>query len=346
MKKLKLILVLFAAFTVIFQSCSSSDDVAEPQKSAALRIYLKEMKTAFNISRRASSADPEMCFEFVYPITLSYNNGTTIVVTNENELITILENESRDLYIDGISFPFDILVAGSNTPVTIANEDDFWNAIENCDIDTYDDSISGNDCFTFVYPFSLLTNNNQTIAITNESALLELLENINNDNYIIDFVYPFSVVFNNETVQIENAFEFEELIDDCSDFNCNCPDVYLPVCVNIGNETIEFTNACTAECAGFTSADFVDYRDNNNNNSFADVLENCLIISYPVQVQYNGAVVTAQNDAQLLQLFNPSQNQIPAFNYPITISFEDNPNVSYTVTNQIGLIELINIHCN
>jgi hypothetical protein len=341
MKKLKLILVLFAAFTVIFQSCSSSDDVAEPQKSAALRIYLKEMKSAFNISGRTSSADPEMCFEFVYPITLSYNNGTTIVVTNENELISILENESSDLYIDGISFPFDILVAGSNTPVTIANEDDFWNAIENCDIDTYDDSISGNDCFTFVYPFSLLTNNNQTIAITNENTLLDLLEDINNDNYIIDFVYPFSVVFNNETVQIDNAFEFEELIYDCNSLNCPCPDVYEPVCVNIDGETIEFPNACTAECAGFTSADFVDCGDNNNNNSFEDVLENCLNISYPVQVQFNGAVATAQNDSQLLQLYNPSQNQIPAFIYPITVSFENIPNFTYTVNNHDSMMELI-----
>lgn len=346
MKKLILVFVLFVVSTAIFQSCTNNDDVSDPQKSQALRIYLKEMRSAFNISSRTSSNEPEMCFEFVYPITLSYNNGTTIVVTNENELISILENESSDLYIDGISFPFTILVYGSNTPLTIATEDEFWNAIENCDIDTYDDSISENNCFTFVYPFSLLTNNNETIIITSESVLMNLLNDNNNDSYIIDFVYPFSVNFNNETLQIDNAFEFEELIDDCNSLNCPCPDVYEPVCVNIGGETIEFPNSCNAECAGFTAADFVDCGSNSNDIVFDDVLEDCLNISYPVQVQFNGTVITAQSDAQLLQLYNPNQNQIPAFIYPITVSFEDNPNVSYSVNSQNVLIELINLNCN
>jgi hypothetical protein len=327
-------------FSTVFQSCTSSDDVAEPQKSSALRIFLKEMKSAYNISGRTSSDDSDMCFEFVYPITLSYNDGTTIVVASENELLSILENESSELYIDGISFPFDILVAGSTVAVTIADEEAFWNAIENCDMDTYDDSISENDCFTFVYPFSLVTNNNQTIVISSESALLNILDD-DNDDYIVDFVYPFSVIINNETVQVDNAYEFEELIEDCSSSNCNCPDIDAPVCVNIGGETIEFPNACNAECAGFTSADFVDCEDSSVDIDFDDVLENCLNISYPVQVQFNGAVATAQNDSQLLQLYNPSQNQIPAFIYPIIVSFENIPNVTYTVYNQDGMIELI-----
>ena len=346
MKKLMQIFVLLLIFTTVFQSCTSSDDVADPQKSTALRIFLKEMKSAYNITGRTSNDDPEMCFEFVYPLTLSYNNGTTVVVANENELLTILENETNELYIEGISFPFDILVAGSIDPVTITNEEAFWEAIESCDMDTYDDSVSDNDCFTFVYPFSLLTNNNQTVVITSESVLLDLLEDSNDDNYIIDFVYPFSVVINNETVQVDNAYEFEELLEDCNSSNCPCPDVYAPVCVNIGGETIEFPNACTAECAGFTSADFVDCGNSSNDDDFADVLESCLNISYPVQVQYNGAVTTAQNDSQLLQLYNPSQNPIPVFNYPITVSFEDNPTVTYTVANQNGLLELINTHCD
>jgi hypothetical protein len=342
MKKIKHLFILLLISSTILQSCSTSEDATDPQKSSALRIFLKEMKSAYNITGRTASDEPDMCFEFVYPLTLSYNDGTTVVVANQNELLAILENETSELYIDGISFPFDILVAGSTVPVTIADEEAFWNAIENCDMDTYDDSISENDCFTFVYPFSLVTNNNQTIVITSESALLNILDDDDNDdNYIVDFVYPFSIIINNETVQVDNAYEFEELIEDCSSSNCNCPDIDAPVCVNIGGETIEFPNACNAECAGFTSADFVDCEDSSVDIDFDDVLENCLNISYPVQVQFNGAVATAQNDSQLLQLYNPSQNQIPAFIYPIIVSFENIPNVTYTVYNQDGMIELI-----
>ncbi len=347
MKKIKHFLVLLLISTSLLQSCSSSDDV-NTQKSSALRIFLKEMKAANNISGRSTNDEPSMCFEFVYPLSLSYNNGTTVNVQNLDELLSILENESSDLYIDGIAFPFDILVAGNPTPVTITNEEAFWSVIESCDIDTYDDSISDDSCFTFVYPFSLLTSNNQTVVITSEAALYNFVDDNNEDNYITDFVYPFSVVYNNETIQINNAYEFEEVISNCTTTNCNCPDVIDPVCVNVGGQIIEFPNECLAECSGYSSDDFVDCSGSGNDDTFADVLESCLNISYPVQVQFNGAVVTAQNDAQLLELYNPTQSQspLPAFNYPITVSFEDNTNQTYTVANENALIELINLHCD
>jgi hypothetical protein len=344
MKKLKLILVLFAVSTVIFQSCSSNDDSVNTEKSSALRMFLREMKAANNISGRNSSNDSNMCFDFVYPITLSYNNGTTVAVSSQVELFYILENETDELYIDGISFPFEIIVAGTTSPVTITSEEGFWEVIQTCDMDTYDDVIGEGPCYTFVYPFSLITMNNQVIVVTSEQALYNLIDDDNEDNYIIDFVYPFSVVSNNETIQIDNAYEYEQLINDCVTSNCNCPDVYAPVCVEIGGQVIEFPNACTAECAGYSSDDFVDC--NSTNDSFEDSLDSCLNISYPVQVQYNGAIITAQNDSQLLQLYNPAQNHIPLFNYPITVSFEDNPSITYTVATENGLIELMNIHCN
>jgi len=348
MKKIKHLLILLLISSTILQSCSTSEDATDPQKSSALRIFLKEMKSAYNISGRTASDEPEMCFEFVYPLTLSYNNGTTVVVANQNELLTILENETSDLYIDGIDFPFDILVAGSTVPVTIANEEAFWDAIVNCDMDTYDDSIGENDCYTFVYPFSLLTSTNQTVVVTSESALYDLLDDDNEDNYIVDFVYPFSVVFNNETIQIDNAYEFEELISNCNSSNCNCPAVYDPVCVEVGGVFLEFPNECLAECSGYSSEDFVDCSNSSSDDDFEDVLESCLNISYPVQVQNNGTLVTVQNDAQLLEFYNPNQSQAPcpAFNYPITVSFEDNPSVTYTVANQNALMELIHLHCD
>jgi hypothetical protein len=100
MKKLKLILVLFVVSTTIFQSCSSNDDSVNTEKSTALRMFLREMKTANNISGRTSSDDSNMCFEFVYPITLSYNNGTTVSISSQIDLISILETETDELYIE------------------------------------------------------------------------------------------------------------------------------------------------------------------------------------------------------------------------------------------------------
>lgn len=344
MKKLKLILVLFVVSITIFQSCSSNDDSVNTEKSTALRMFLREMKTANNISGRTSSDDSNMCFEFVFPITLSYNNGTTVSISSQIDLISILETETDELYIEGIAFPFDILIAGNTSPVTITSEEGFWEVIQTCDMDTYDDVVGEGPCYTFVYPFSLMTINNQVIVITSEQALYNLIDDDNEDNYIVDFVYPFSVVSNNETIQIDNAYEYEQLMNNCVASNCNCPDVYQPVCVDIGGQVIEFPNACTAECAGFSPDDFVNC--NSTDDSFDDILESCLNISYPVQVQYNGAVTSVQNDNQLLQLYDPSQNHIPLFNYPITVSFDDNPSVTFTVASENGLVELMNVHCN
>jgi len=53
----------------------------------------------------------DFCFKFVYPITLSYNNGTTVVVNNSDELLTVAQSMTSTLYIDGIAFPFDIMLA-------------------------------------------------------------------------------------------------------------------------------------------------------------------------------------------------------------------------------------------
>jgi hypothetical protein len=104
----------------------------------------------------------------------------------------------------------------------------------------------------------LLTNNNQTIAIANEQDLYALFQNGNDDDYIVNFVYPFSVIYNNATVQINNEYEFAEMNSNCNYSNCNCPTEIDPVCVDIDGVIVQFSNACLAECAGYSEDDFVD----------------------------------------------------------------------------------------
>jgi hypothetical protein len=197
-----------------------------------------------------------MCFEFVFPLTLSYSNGNTVSVLNQEELINILENETSELYINAIAFPFDVLVFGSTSPVTITTEAAFWGVINNCDIDTFDDDIVQLPCYSFVYPFSLINSNNETIVINNDQDIFTLIQNEN--NFIVDFVYPFSVNYNNIIVQINNQYEFSEMNNNCNDSNCICPQVFDPVCVNVSGVVINFSNACVAECAGYSAADFVN----------------------------------------------------------------------------------------
>ncbi len=339
MKKSKLILILFVVFTAIFQSCSSNDDSLNTEKSTALRMFLREMKTANNISGRTSSDNSNMCFEFVYPITLSYNNGTTVSISSQIDLISILETETDELYIEGIAFPFDILLAGNSTPVTITSEEGFWEVIQTCDMDTYDDVVGEGPCYTFVYPFSLMTINNQVIVITSEQILYNLIDDNNQDNYIVDFVYPFSVVSNNQTIQIDNAYEYEQLMNDCVASNCNCPDVYQPVCVDIGGQVIEFPNACTAECAGFSTDDFTDCNSNDGNGF--ELLGTCFTINYPIQVQYQGGVYPVNTDDELISYINNGNATVV---YPIVINHSTS-SMTFTIESQTNLRNVIQNLC-
>ena len=92
----------------------------------------------------------------------------------------------------------------------------------------------------------------------NDQDLIDMAQQVNNDNYIVNLVYPFSVNNNNTTTQINNEYEYVQLNNNCNNSNCNCPDEVNPVCVNVGGVIIQFPNACLAECAGYTNADFVN----------------------------------------------------------------------------------------
>ncbi len=260
MKNIKFLMLFVSILTTVFVSCSSGDDAVETQKSSALRIYLNEFKGANNISGKNVATDSTMCYEFVYPLTLAYNTGTTVTVSNETDLIAVLESETNQLYINGIAFPFNLIAPGSTTPITISNESEFWSIINACDMDTYDDYISSGSCYSFVYPFSFLMSNNQTVTLNNDQELINLAtQQGNDDNYIVNLVYPFTVQQNNTTTVINNDYEYAQLNNDCDDnSNCNCPTDVNPVCVNVGGVIIQFPNACVAECAGYTTADFVN----------------------------------------------------------------------------------------
>lgn len=52
MNKIKQLLFLLLVVTTTLQSCSNSDDSVRAEKSSALRVFLREMKAANNISSR------------------------------------------------------------------------------------------------------------------------------------------------------------------------------------------------------------------------------------------------------------------------------------------------------
>ncbi len=273
MKTIKQIIILLLVVLPLGISCSDDDSKSSnTQKSASLRVVFNELKNNFNIAGRSSSDDnDEMCFDFVYPITLSYNTGTTVTVNSVDELIDLLSNEDEEMYFEGIAFPFQIVYLDSETTVTINNEDDFEEIIFECDFETYDDDdYMDSECFQLVYPFSIInTTTNQTFLMESESQLYAFFENLDDEDGddeegdTFDFVYPISVIVNGATVVVNNSYQFEEILYSCDDDSdddedCVCTEEYMPVCViDEDGEVITFPNSCHAQCQGYTESEFI-----------------------------------------------------------------------------------------
>ncbi len=348
MKKIKILALLVTMLTVTFYSCTDNNSIEEEvvvtQKSMSLRTTLNEIKKSANIAGKSASTN-ELCFDFVYPLNLSYNNGTTVEVASYDALISLLESETEGLYVEGVSFPFDVISNGAQ--ITINNEDEFMALIEDCDFYTVDEDVYIASCFDLVYPYSVINQDNQVTVINSEEDLFNLFANPNSENYIVDFVYPVSVSQNNQTITINNMYEFFDIIDACEPStgggeNCNCSDEFAPVCINVGNgEVIQYANICLAECDGYTIADAVDC--GNYDDDGIDGMGECFNFVYPLSIQSQGANITVNSDDELLNSSPVNSEMI--FNYPIQITFTSS-GTTVTVNNETEFGTQIAQNCN
>jgi hypothetical protein len=270
MKTLKLLIISSFAVIMTLWSCSNNDNLDEnlfdPLQSETTQRVIDD-GTPVDGMHPTNNLIFDFCFEFVFPIELIYNNGTTVIVNNLEELITVIINSTDELYIVGIVFPFDVLVYNHDTneieQITIHNEEEFIDLLENCDF-------NGCDCDDEWDPVCVEIEENGTVTIiTFPNACHAECEGFTEDEYYEcdgcdcpDEYNPVCVEIENDIIVFHNACfaECEGFTEDeyyeCD--GCDCPDEYNPVCVEIEGEIIEFDNACFAECEGFTEEDFVD----------------------------------------------------------------------------------------
>ncbi len=160
MKTFKLFLTLLVAVNLLLTSCQQNDAPNEItdnslEDSATTKMVLNNINTKLEETTGNDSATAlqnnlefDYCFNFVYPITLAYNNGTEVVIADISQLLTVVASMTEAQYISGISFPFDISTL--NGVETINNEADFLAAVTSCDTDqdgtpNYEDTDDDND---------------------------------------------------------------------------------------------------------------------------------------------------------------------------------------------------------
>lgn len=118
---------------------------------------------------------------FVYPITIIYQDFSTQVISNSNALDDVLDNCGEDDGFDEIdcitiNYPIVINVYNSDNQlaetVTILNDVQLYSFIENLD---------NNDIIAINYPISLQNSNGQTIVINSNNELENLIEDAIDD---------------------------------------------------------------------------------------------------------------------------------------------------------------------
>jgi hypothetical protein len=264
MKIFKLFLLLVAISSVTFYSCSDSSPIENDtttQKSVALRTTIFELikanppgdRPANSTKANRSTPINPFCFEFVYPIVMSYNNGTAVTISSSEGLWSIINNESPNLFLEGVVFPFQVYFDA--TLMTINSESEFVALINNCGFNNLYDEIHNTYCFDIVFPITLAYNG-QTITIENESELL-IFGDAPGFSGEINIVFPISVTYQGQTVVINTLYEFYQMAANCTN-DCVCTEQYDPVCVQTTNgDIIEYGNMCFAECDGYTQNDLV-----------------------------------------------------------------------------------------
>ena len=146
MKKYVKLIFGFFIILVISIACTNDDsniELAEVHQSTSIQNALDQLRNYYHEDGTINEdMNPinnlvfDFCFEFIYPLSLSYNNEVIVTVNSIEELVNVIINSSQELYITGVVFPFDVTLFDieSNELIiqTINNEEEFSNLIANC----------------------------------------------------------------------------------------------------------------------------------------------------------------------------------------------------------------------
>jgi hypothetical protein len=225
MKNLKLALFSLAFSLLVFTSCTNNESIDQDQQqteeSESVTNALTQLRTQFNPDGNVIESDNpagniilDFCFDFVYPLTLSYNNDSTVTVNDLDGLIDVMVASNEDLFINGISFPFDVETFNDDTDTieieTINNEAEFIQLLLSCSFDDDDDD---EDCFEEYDP-----------------VCVEVIDP-NGNTFIV--TYP------NECYAIEDGFTENDFVEDCEEDyyvgGIECYELNFPISIITGD---------------------------------------------------------------------------------------------------------------
>jgi hypothetical protein len=284
MKNFKLSIFSVLIVLLAFTSCTNEETIVDTQQnteeSESITTTLGRLSQQYdengNVDQTNNPAGNivfEFCFDFVYPIELSFNTDTTVTVNSLDELIDIYSSSTENLFINGIAFPFQVETYNENSNSleieTINNEDEFFSLLEDCNFDEIEDcycteeydpvcvnvtDLDG-ELFTISYP-------NACYAICDGFTEDDFSEECEQDydsgaGECFEFVYPISIILDEGDPVIVNSRE--ELFN--ATYGAYHIDLVLPLDIIIEGDTVVTINdydeleAIIEECFGDSYGD-------------------------------------------------------------------------------------------
>lgn len=312
---------VFILSTLII-SCNETDSLTDTTNNGrsfktAARSITAPNATATNPNSLNHSSEllQDLCFEFVYPIQV--NDGT--------QNITVNSNQELGTYLDGLAsgtdpvFVFPLDIKWDDEVETLQNMEQLEEAFEDC----FEDF---EDCFTLNYPLTVTDGNGNNVEVNNEDELVSFYLGLD-DTAEPNFVYPISVtmVEDGSTVTINNDEEFDEILEDCFDFeDCDFDDFD---CFEI-QYPITATSAATGEITINNDDELDDYFDQLGDNEEPQ-------ITFPIVIVFEDNTEKTINTLEELEEeydeCYDDEYEIDdcfTFAYPLTLIKEDNTTVT------------------
>ncbi|MCF6167382.1 hypothetical protein [Lutibacter sp.] len=117
----------------LYQEQSKTSDIAKSVTKFLKSKINQESTNEINSSNVDKAMEFDFGFRFTYPITLLYTNGSEVLVSNISDLTSVITATTTSLYINGVSFPFE--VSKDESVQTISNEAEFATLVNSYDTD-------------------------------------------------------------------------------------------------------------------------------------------------------------------------------------------------------------------
>jgi hypothetical protein len=153
------------------------------------------------------------CFEFVYPITIKFADGSTKSVASHDSLksaIKAWKTVNPDVKErPTVEFPYAVTTS-EGTIVTVTTEAEKTALLATCKPKGKDHPGKGNGngtpCYTVKFPFSIIKDS-ATVVINSAADLAAIAKNAHRDRHHLNFVFPITITLKDGTTKTINSIE-------------------------------------------------------------------------------------------------------------------------------------------